>query len=711
MSFINLVTNNLPLRYRITFSIIFIEALLMGTMLLYLVGYIDHVSETQVKKGDDIVIELLAELTKNALFIEEYDDLENQLLKLKKNPRVIRAFIADFEGLVLASSRISDVGKNQSIVLPNKEKPQWRIEPLSSEAGDMGVLAIQFSTEILQKIREDAIQVGLLIALIGIIVIGLLGPLVGHLLTRKLEQLITTVFDFTKSRFTSEIDVSPYLLSNDRISKLGIEFSNMSKVLKAQLNQQQQFVTSLEDKVEQRTKALSQAQLASESANQMKTTFLTNMSHEIRTPLNAVIGYAQLLENKPLSPDNLVMVKKINTAGNHLLTLINDVLDLSKIEAGKMELHIKTFSLTQLLEEVDNIFRLRCEKKGLLFELKNRCNRSPLVEGDEVKVRQILINLLGNATKFTSSGSVTLVTEYENGLLQFQVKDTGHGITEKEQQALFESFSQGTAGALHGGTGLGLSIVKRQLDLMHGSIGVQSDPRGTIFTMTIPAVQVGEECRVEEVDTISQKIIGVKYKKLNILIVDDVECNRDILKQLLFIENVSSMEVENGTEAIETCQKHHFDLILMDLRMPGMQGDEALSIIKKDNPEIRSIAISATTMVEGSAVIKPNLFNEYIVKPFKHDELFEKIRVIFDLEYIYEADSVFVSQAEQTLFLSSDARSNIIESLSCGDWDALEALIGEQRDKHPILMEQLQQTMQSFNADAAVALLKENSAC
>ena len=416
MSFINLVTNNLPLRYRITFSIIFIEALLMGTMLLYLVGYIDHVSETQVKKGDDIVIELLAELTKNALFIEEYDDLENQLLKLKKNPRVIRAFIADFEGLVLASSRISDVGKNQSIVLPNKEKPQWRIEPLSSEAGDMGVLAIQFSTEILQKIREDAIQVGLLIALIGIIVIGLLGPLVGHLLTRKLEQLITTVFDFTKSRFTSEIDVSPYLLSNDRISKLGIEFSNMSKVLKAQLNQQQQFVTSLEDKVEQRTKALSQAQLASESANQMKTTFLTNMSHEIRTPLNAVIGYAQLLENKPLSPDNLVMVKKINTAGNHLLTLINDVLDLSKIEAGKMELHIKTFSLTQLLEEVDNIFRLRCEKKGLLFELKNRCNRSPLVEGDEVKVRQILINLLGNATKFTSSGSVTLVTSYSQML-------------------------------------------------------------------------------------------------------------------------------------------------------------------------------------------------------------------------------------------------------------------------------------------------------
>ena len=217
-----------------------------------------------------------------------------------------------------------------------------------------------------------------------------------------------------------------------------------------------------------------------------------------------------------------------------------------------------------------------------------------------------------SVSPYTRFDHNSLVTEYENGLLQFQVKDTGHGITEKEQQALFESFSQGTAGALHGGTGLGLSIVKRQLDLMHGSIGVQSDPRGTIFTMTIPAVQVGEECRVEEVDTISQKIIGVKYKKLNILIVDDVECNRDILKQLLFIENVSSMEVENGTEAIETCQKHHFDLILMDLRMPGMQGDEALSIIKKDNPEIRSIAISATTMVEGSAVIKPNLFNEYI---------------------------------------------------------------------------------------------------
>ncbi len=398
---------------------------------------------------------------------------------------------------------------------------------------------------------------------------------------------------------------------------------------------QSQNVTRLED-----------VAAVSEAANRAKSTFLSTMSHEIRTPMNAILGYSQLMLRDPtLGPDAKANLKIINRSGEHLLSLIDDVLDMSKIEAGRTEINPTTFALTVLLTDLENMFRLRAEAKGLQFEMSVEDGSMPYVLADEGKIRQALINLLGNAIKFTKNGQilmqVSLAKMKDDTLrLSVSVEDTGSGVSEEDQKKLFQPFTQ-AKGSLNTqqGTGLGLAISRQHARLMGGDITVSTRPGGgSIFLFEVPVkqgdagvvVKRGAPCHV----------IGLRagQEVFRILVVDDHMENRRWLIKLLTAIGFSVRGAEDGEEAIRIWREWKPCLILMDVHMPGMDGLEATRRIKAD-PQGREtfvVTLTASALDEERRIAKESGADDFLPKPCMENELLETMRALLNVVYDYE---------------------------------------------------------------------------
>lgn len=343
-------------------------------------------------------------------------------------------------------------------------------------------------------------------------------------------------------------------------------------------------------------KAKEDAEIAREmadKANKAKSEFLANMSHEIRTPMNAILGFGDLLKDRIQDENLKQFAHSITTSGKILLKLINDVLDLSKIEAGKMELKYTNVSLVRILEELKVIFSQKIEEKNLDFVLQIDRTLPELVMLDEIRLRQILLNLIGNAVKFTEKGYIKVsIDKYilndtvDNFDLTIRIEDTGIGIPEREHEKIFEAFSQreGQDHNLYGGTGLGLTIAKKMIHLMNGEIFIESkEGVGTIFLMTFKNISSASNSKLTTQESLGKFNIKplIQFEPATVLVVDDVFLNRQLLiKYLEDYPELSILEAENGKIAIEMVNQYKPDIILMDMKMPVMDGFEAIKIIK-----------------------------------------------------------------------------------------------------------------------------------
>ena len=447
-------------------------------------------------------------------------------------------------------------------------------------------------------------------------------------------------------------DVTEFVRQRSQSESSALGPLTLGEQMEAEIFDNSQQLQAANQQLHNANAQLMQAKADAEAANRAKSTFLSTMSHEIRTPMNAILGYAQLMLRDPnLGADAKANLAIIGRSGEHLLGLINDVLDMSKIEAGRVEINPSTFNLPKLLDDLAAMFRLRAEAKALRFEMSVDGESVPYVVADESKIRQVLINLLGNAVKFTQLGRIKMRVSLEQrnaGQLWLSacVEDTGSGLTDEEQSRLFEPFTQTSRGLnSQEGTGLGLAISRKYARLMGGDITVSSKQgQGSIFRLDIP-IQGGDSgiaVRRSAVRRVVALRTGLDAPR--ILVVDDHLENRDWLMKLLSSLGFPVGAAENGQAAIRSWEDWSPRLILMDVHMPVMDGLEATRRIKADprGKETAIVVLTASALDEDRRVVTQSGADDFIAKPCREDELLEKIGVLLNLAYDYEE----ISQAE-----------------------------------------------------------------
>jgi PAS domain S-box-containing protein len=374
-----------------------------------------------------------------------------------------------------------------------------------------------------------------------------------------------------------------------------------------------------------------------EESTKFKDAFLANMSHEIRTPMNAIIGFSELLSRRNLDEQSLEYVRTITLAGENLLTIINDILDISKIEAGMMTFEEYTFSVKEIFKSLNVMLMGKAKEKNLELIFSYDDNVPDSLLGDPTRLTQIIINLVGNAIKFTDKGKVELTVKVieddsnnrsdDKTLLEFSIKDTGIGICPNKMEQIFERFRQAESQTTrkYGGTGLGLSIAKQLVELQNGTISVQSELKvGSVFTFRI-AYKKSVEVLQATKQSKNRYNIG-DIRKLKILLVEDNQLNVLLIKSL-FSENDLKLETaENGSVCIEKLQSTKFDIILMDMEMPVMNGYEATTHIRTEiKNSIPIIAMTAHAIAGEREKCLSLGMNDYISKPINANLLFNKI--------------------------------------------------------------------------------------
>jgi signal transduction histidine kinase/DNA-binding response OmpR family regulator len=471
-------------------------------------------------------------------------------------------------------------------------------------------------------------QVTVAIFLLSGLLAGGLAFIVSRHLTRGVSALKAGADTLGAGDLESHIE----LPGHDELADLARAFNGMT----GRLRLARQDLTRANAELEQRHHELQLLMEAAESANQAKSQFLANMSHELRTPMNAIIGYSEMLMDEAQDMASLSALpevesvfvpelKKITAAGRHLLALINDILDLSKIEAGKMDLYLETFQVLEMVNDVACTIQPLVDKNGNVLEIDVAPGIGPM-RADLTKVRQVLFNLLSNASKFTEKGIIELrvFNRHEEGRdwIAFQVKDSGIGMTREQAARIFEAFTQADASTTrkYGGTGLGLTITRKFCELMGGRITVDSEPgKGTVFTVRLP-LEVASDAHKPPAHEPERAMPEAALAAATILVIDDDPVIGDLMKSFLGKEGYHVVVAPGGEEGIAEARKIHPDVITLDVAMPRMDGWTVLGALKAD-PALADIPVIMLTMVDNKSMGYALGASDYMTKPLNRERL------------------------------------------------------------------------------------------
>jgi signal transduction histidine kinase/CheY-like chemotaxis protein len=531
---------------------------------------------------------------------------------------------------------IIDNDQNQEYLAVTKlEEPNWYFVTV-------------YPKSILEK---RAFETARLILLLGFFALLIEILIVYFILKKQISAPLTQLMTATETIASGDLDIELDINRQDELGRLAYLFNNMAQQLRESFRKLAKTNEDLESRVEVRTSELKEAKEAADAANSAKSEFLANMSHELRTPLNGILGYAQILQQSTdLKNKEKQGVDIINQCGVHLLTLINDILDLSKIEAQKMELQSTEFHFPSFLQGVTEICRIKAEQKGIDFIYQPDGLLPTGIKADEKRLRQILMNLLSNAIKFTEKGSVIFLvkthiieeTQFGNKItyrICFQVEDTGVGIRQENLEKIFFPFEQvGNVQKQSEGTGLGLAISKKITEMMGGSLKVKSHlGKGSIFWFEVDLLESIEWSPSSEVKTLG-RIMGIEGQKQKILVVDDRWENRSVIVNLLEPIGFEVIEAKDGQEGLNKAFELNPNLIICDLAMPVMDGHEMIQQLRQI-PQFQKIAVIVSSASVFESDRQRSLeagANDFLPKPIQTESLLHSIQQLLELTWVYD---------------------------------------------------------------------------
>ncbi|MCV6639205.1 response regulator [Candidatus Albibeggiatoa sp. nov. NOAA] len=604
---------------QLVLGIALVHAVLMTIFILDLTERERHFLQEQSIQQAIALSEMLAANSSSWVLASDVVGLSEILSYQKRYPGLDYAMVISKRGQVLAHTSTEFIGrylndKTSHELLRTNAQPftqmLWQTEryldiasPIMSSGQLIGWARVGISTNHVVENLKVATRNGLLYTILAILV----GIVFAVLMARGLTAGMKNLLDVTDKVRQGERQVRADETRYDEVGRLGTAFNEMVIA------------------IDKSDRELTIAKEAAEESNRAKSQFIANMSHELRTPLNAIIGYSDMLhdEIEDLEPDEIAPdLAKINAAGRHLLSLINDILDLSKIESGKMEIYNETFDIQKVLEEVIVTVQILLEQRHntLAFDCEPNIG---LMHSDVTKVRQILLNLLSNASKFTENGTVGLKVRKQwigdIEWISFSITDTGIGISREQQKKLFKAFSQVDASTTrkYGGTGLGLLITKRFAEMMGGQVSVESElGRGSTFVVRFPTKMASRQTIPE----LEHTLPVVQDEQATILVIDDDEHVRDLLSKHIQHSGYHVVTAANGEDGLQLAHQLKPQLITLDVMMPQMDGWVVLSELKS-HPQVQHIPVVMLSMVENHELGYSLGAAEYLLKPVDQHQI------------------------------------------------------------------------------------------
>jgi signal transduction histidine kinase/CheY-like chemotaxis protein len=733
----NRISNNkkYSIRAKLTLIIVVISTitLLLAASLFTLTQLREH--QRTLAENLSAIAKITGGNVQAALAFEDADDAEKILSELDNDPRIIAAEIYTKDNKIFSSYYrfkehipVFEPPKEDGYFFETRQLHLSHTIYIEGEDELIGKIYIQASLEPLYQQLTRNISITAIIVLFSLFLSIILASRFQKLISvpiLKLSDATDKVRD--EKDFSVRVNRDDFL----EIEHLCAGFNNMLEHI--QTNEQQLLESRdlLEQRVTDRTKELEVANIElkeskelAETANKAKSQFLASMSHELRTPLNAIIGFTELILGK-VGLDNTFenYINIINQSGDHLLALINDILDMAKIEAGKLEIQRSNIDLFSMLESTIAMLDIRAQNKGIDLNVEYDSDLPQFINIDGLKFRQILINLIGNAIKFTDNGEVKLIVNYQSdektneiGNLFISIIDTGMGMKDEELKILFSPFTQTDSGRKQHGTGLGLNLSKSYIELMGGEITVDSNiGEGTRFDFFVRTSKAEDG----EVTTSSyQKIkIDTHEKNFKILIVEDIEHNRRLLAKIIDKQNFNVQSVHNGLEAIDTYTEWNPDLILMDIQMPVMNGIEALEKIRNlpGGMDVKIIAITASGLSNNIEKITINKFDEIMYKPYREREIFNMLQrhlnidIKFDSniddEYVNNSYKTDISREDLNKVFSEENLNLLLHAAIEGDINKLYQVVGSIDSEYSLIKANLAELIDDFKFESIISII------